>query len=92
MTLKGEASKVDRVFPFSANWAWKLVKQAGKSVGIDGAHPHMFRHAFVSHLLAEPDVSIVDVQRAVGHKSLATTTLYAHSMGGKKLADKLKVK
>jgi len=39
-------------------------------------HPHTGRHCFVSYMLQHHNV--VEVQRAAGHASLATTSLYAH--------------
>lgn len=89
--LRGEAGDNDHPFPFSTHWAWQVVRKAGESAGIKGAHPHQLRHAFVSHLLASGE-EIVRVSQAVGHSSIATTSLYAHAQGRKDLTRKLKVK
>jgi integrase/recombinase XerD len=87
-SLRGKAGDKDRPFPFTTQNAWKIVKKAGKAAGIEDAHPHQFRHAFVSHLLAE-NVPLADVSEAVGHASIATTGLYAHPTKGRELASKL---
>jgi integrase/recombinase XerD len=89
MTLKGEAGETDRPFPFTSQNAWKVVKKAGEAAGIEDVHPHLFRHAFVSHLLAE-NAPLADVCEAVGHSSIAMTGLYAHPTKGRDLASKLK--
>jgi integrase/recombinase XerD len=91
IALRGEAGDNDHPFPFTASWAWKIVRRAGQVAGIENAHPHQFRHAFISHLLAGGE-EIVRIKEAVGHTSIATTSLYAHASGQKDLTRKLKVK
>lgn len=87
--LRGAAGDDDHPFPFTAQNAWKVVKKAGKAAGIEDAHPHLFRHAYVSHLLAA-NAPLADVSESVGHSSIATTGLYAHPTKGRDLASKLK--
>jgi site-specific recombinase XerD len=89
MALRGSADEKDHPFPFGSRNAWKVVKKAGKAAGVEDIHPHQFRHAFVSHLLAE-NAPLADVSEAVGHASIATTGLYAHPTKGRDLASKLK--
>jgi site-specific recombinase XerD len=89
MALRDASDEKDHPFPFSTQNAWKVVKKAGKAAGIEDVHPHQFRHAFVSHLLAG-NAPLDDVSEAVGHSSIATTGLYAHPTKGRDLASKLK--
>ncbi len=45
---------------------------------------HTFRHSYATHLI-EANVPVRHVQDYLGHKSLATTTLYLHlTTAGKK--------
>ncbi len=54
------------------------LKRRAAAVGIKrNITAHMFRHSFVTELLRQ-DVSVVKVQRYVGHKRLKTTLIYTH--------------
>jgi len=89
MALRGNANEQDHPFPFTSQNAWKVVKKAGKAAGVEDVHPHQFRHAYVSHLLAE-NAPLADVSEAVGHASIATTGLYAHPTMVRELISRLK--
>jgi integrase/recombinase XerD len=57
-----------------------------------GAHPHMLRHSFASRC-RENGADLQDIQEALGHAVITTTTMYAHLTTRKqreKLAEYLK--
>ena len=55
----------------------RIVKEAGKAVGLDWIHPHSFRHFYATNLLRS-GTNIRIVQYLLGHKRLETTARYLH--------------
>lgn len=53
------------------------VKRLAKRCGVDNVTPHQFRHTCASDLL-EGGVHLPEVQRLLGHQSIATTVRYLH--------------
>ena len=62
-------------------WVGKVVKEAGRSLGIGWVHPHSFRHYYATNLLRH-GVNIRIVQTILGHEDIATTARYTHVLNG----------
>ena len=62
--------------PMLRNQVWALVEKAGVAAGLSKRiHPHMLRHSFASHLLANgADLRVI--QELLGHASVDTTQIY----------------
>ena len=71
--------------PLNREWIWAIVKEAAAIAGIDrDIYPHMLRHSFASHLLANgADLRVI--QEMLGHSDLRTTEIYTH-VGNERLA------
>ena len=63
----------DHGFPINPDSYGSLVRRVGKKAGIEGLHPHMFRHTFVSILLSNPNIGIATVAAEAGHAQPSTT-------------------
>lgn len=63
----------DHGFPINPDSYGDLVRRVGKKAGIEGLHPHMFRHTFVSILLSNPNIGIATVAAEAGHAQPSTT-------------------
>lgn len=58
---------------------WRIVKRAAQRAGCkEAVSPHWLRHAHASHALDE-GAPVHLVKETLGHKSLATTSRYAHA-------------
>ena len=65
--------------PLTRQQIWRIVKKAAKRAGLEQAvSPHWLRHAHASHALDHGAPTHL-VKETLGHKSLATTSKYAHA-------------
>ena len=63
----------DHGFPINPDIYGALVRRIGQRAGIEGLHPHMFRHTFVSILLSNPEIGVATVAAEAGHAQPSTT-------------------
>ncbi len=55
-----------------------MVRDLGRCAGIQHVHPHRFRRTAATTALRR-GMPIEQVQKMLGHESIATTTIYAQS-------------
>ena len=63
--------------PLLTRHAFRIVKEIGLEVGIEGLHPHTLRHTFASNLRRKK-VDLLIIKESLGHSSIATTQIYTH--------------
>jgi integrase/recombinase XerD len=69
----------------SRQMVWRLVGRYGRAAMTRGAvHPHVLRHCFASHLLAN-GAQLRAIQEMLGHADIATTQIYTHVDAGRLL-------
>jgi integrase/recombinase XerD len=82
---KGMESDEDgRLFPVSRQYVFKMLRNTGKSVGIErvgkkGLHPHHFRHSFAVYEVKNNIRTADDLRKLqmyMGHANLSTTAHY----------------
>ena len=72
--------------PLDRERVWQVVKLAAQRSGITkNIYPHILRHSFASHLLAN-GADLRAIQEMLGHSDISTTEIYTHVEKGRLLA------
>lgn len=62
--------------PMLARYAHLLVAKLGRSIGIEGLHPHSLRHTMATVAANAPGADLLKLATALGHASPSTTMRY----------------
>ena len=62
------------------NWRRRVFRPVAESVGLEGARPYDLRQAYASLLIAEAQMSIVEIAAQLGHNPTVCLDIYGHEM------------
>lgn len=74
---------------------YRAMRDAAAAVGIDGFHPHLFRHSGITNMMqlrddtGSPVFDLHEVQHLAGHANIATTSQYLH-VNSERLREKMR--
>lgn len=66
------------VFELTTATVERTLRELREKCGLKKLTPHKLRHSYATHL-KQSGMNIVDIQKLLGHASLNTTQIYAHS-------------
>ena len=72
---RGQEGRNGRLDRSSVN---RIVRRAGRLIGVDKLSPHWLRHAHASHAL-DKGATVAVVKETLGHSSIAVTSRYLHA-------------
>jgi len=70
-----EIGESERIFPFTRQRIYQIVKRAGKLAGFPWIHPHTLRHSYAIHSIKR-GMDLRVLQMILGHTSLSITAIY----------------
>lgn len=78
-SLQSAISKEERIWKGTSDNLRQRIYKIAKRAGLEGVHPHSFRHALTSYLLNVKNVPIGVVQAIDAHEDIKTTGGYSHA-------------
>ena len=80
----------EELFPITARCAQIMVRRRSLFAGLEGVHPHTFRHSFGTYILGKTG-NIRLCQEMLGHRSISSTQIYTHITNGELKAEHKKL-
>ena len=78
MFLSRQKSRVGDYAPLQSSGVEQFVRELGVEVGINGLHPHMFRHSYATYMLSR-NMNLEVLRRILGHEDTSLISrVYGH--------------